>query len=209
MRSNPFATRFTRPGALPFLFPPGQSPETVVAALRQAGWWGQIVGPHGSGKSTLLAALMPALESQGRVVVHEVLRGQGSGVRGQEAGIRSQKSGVKGQFSLKSESWTNQTQVVIDGYEQLSWWRRRRVQSLCRRAGAGLLVTTHQSRGLTTLFQTEPSLPLAQSIVQQLLAPGDTTVTQEDVATAWQLHEHNLRELLFRLYDLYQSRRSC
>lgn len=209
MRSNPFATRFTRPGALPFLFPPGQSPETVVAALRQAGWWGQIVGPHGSGKSTLLAALMPALESQGRVVVHEVLRGQGSGVRGQEAGIRSQKSGVKGQFSLKSESWTNQTQVVIDGYEQLSWWRRRRVQSLCRRAGAGLLVTTHQSRGLTTLFQTEPSLPLAQSIVQQLLAPGDTTVTQEDVATAWQEHGHNLRELLFRLYDLYQSRRSC
>jgi hypothetical protein len=96
--------------------------------------------------------------------------------------------------------------VVIDGYEQLSWWNRRKVQTLCRRASAGLLVTTHQSRGLTTLFQTEPSLQLAQLIVRRLLAPDDTTITEQDVAEAWKQHQANLREVLFRLYDLYQCR---
>jgi len=206
MRSNPFATRYTRPGALAFLFPPGQSPETIVAALRQAGWWGEIVGPHGSGKSTLLAALIPELEKQGRQVVQVVL-GEGqrmlSAASGQKAAGRP--SPIP-DWPLAPESWTDRSQVVIDGYEQLSWWNRRKVEALVRRAGSGLLVTTHQTRGLPTLFQSEPSLQLAQSIVRQLQPPEDSTITPEDVAQAWEEQGNNVREVLFRLYDLYQSR---
>ncbi len=59
---NPFCTRWVRPGAIPFLFPPGENAEELADRLRQAGWWGEITGPHGSGKSALLAALTAAIE---------------------------------------------------------------------------------------------------------------------------------------------------
>ena len=61
-RSNPFATRWTQPGACPFLFPGEMTIHQLAIQLRQQQGWGQIVGPHGSGKSTLLATLVPELE---------------------------------------------------------------------------------------------------------------------------------------------------
>ena len=66
--SNPFATRFTRPGAIGYLFPLGNSAVGTVDLLRNNNWWGEIVGPHGSGKSSLLAELLPLLEATGRRV---------------------------------------------------------------------------------------------------------------------------------------------
>ncbi|MEX2026602.1 MAG: hypothetical protein WEH44_04865 [Pirellulaceae bacterium] len=193
MHTNPFATRFTRPGALAFLFPPGQSAESLVAALAQAQWWGQIVGPHGSGKSTLLAALLPELSRQGREVVHLVFRSDGP---------------VAGSWPPAPGLWTSQTQLVVDGYEQLSWWNRRKLKSACRKAGAGLLLTAHQPCGLTTLFQTKPSVELAEQIVRQLIPADDQTITANDIREACRQHPTNLREVLFGLYDLYQQRKS-
>ena len=73
-RSNPFSTRFVRPGAIPFCFPQGEGAGTLVTRLERQGWWGQIVGPHGSGKSTLLAQLRPHLEAAGCEVVVVVRR---------------------------------------------------------------------------------------------------------------------------------------
>lgn len=191
LRSNPFATRFTRPGAIEFLFPDGQSPQTVVAALRGENWWGEIVGPHGSGKSTLLAALLPELVSHDRQVVRYALS-QGDRTLTQPEGYHG--------------DWNGSTQVVVDGYEQLSWWSRRRLQIDCRKSGSGLLVTTHRPGGLPRLFQTSPSLELAQTIVQRLLPEGDQTIQPDDVSRAFSDHPTDLREMLFRLYDLYQSR---
>jgi hypothetical protein len=191
LRSNPFATKYTRPGSHSFLFPPGQSLQTIIDALRNSSWNGQIVGPHGSGKSSLVAALLPELAKEGRNVAHFVLS-QGE----RRLPIRT----------ADARQWTNQTQVVVDGFEQLSWWSRQKLHLLCRRSGGGLLVTVHEPRGLPTVFQTAPSLELAQSIVQELLPDADQTITAEDVAHAYQQDPANLREMLFRLYDLYQSR---
>lgn len=199
LRSNPFATRYTRPGEIAFLFPPGQSAGTVAAALKKAGWWGEIVGPHGSGKSTLLAALRPELMAHGRQVVHFALS---QGERQLPTG-GSRDPGAGGQ---DPDTWSEQTQVVIDGYEQLSWWNKRKIQRLCRQRGAGLLITAHEPCGLPTLLKTAPSLELAQSIVRQLLPAGDATISAEDVAAAYDHHPTNLREMLFHLYDLYQKR---
>ena len=67
-RDNPFATCWTRPGALPFRFNNGQSAEQLVAKLAAQQWHGAIVGPHGSGKSTLLEALKPAIVAAGRSI---------------------------------------------------------------------------------------------------------------------------------------------
>ena len=66
--SNPFATRYTRPDASEYLFPPDGGADLLIARLRESAWWGQITGPHGSGKSTLVQTLLPHLEAAGRAV---------------------------------------------------------------------------------------------------------------------------------------------
>jgi hypothetical protein len=96
---------------------------------------------------------------------------------------------------------------VLDGYEQLSWWWRRRVQALVRRRGAGLLVTAHQPLGLPLLAQTQQSESLAQDIVAGLLAGKSSAVTRADVTAAFARTGGNVRETLFALYDIHQSRK--
>lgn len=184
---NPFATRYTRPGALDFILPPGESVAALVGKLRQQGWWGQIIGPHGSGKSTLLASLTPALEAAGRRVLRETVH----------SGQRS--------VALPGDL-AQDAMLMIDGYEQLSWFARWRVKSFCRRRRAGLLITAHADAGLPTLFCTEPSLALAEQLVTRLLPAEDATITPADIAAAHSAHPGNLREMLFALFDLYQHR---
>jgi hypothetical protein len=189
--SNPFATRFTRPGAIPFDFAPGSAREGVDR-LAAHGWWGQIIGPHGSGKSTLLHSLRPELAARGREVVWIT---QGPGER---------------RLALaphEIERWTPATQVIVDGYEQLGWLARKRLQSRCRQANAGLLVTAHEDVGLPLLYETSPSEETLQQLVQRLLSPEQRPlIGAEDVSRCYQAHAGNLREALFALYDLYERR---
>ncbi len=188
--SNPFATRYIRPGALAYHFPPGESAQRFVERLAEHGWLGQIVGPHGSGKSTLLAALRPALTAAGRQTVGITLR---QGDR-RLPGIESlDELGGKGQ-------------LVIDGYEQLSPVARWRLHRRCRRQGCGLLVTSHRDMGLPTIARLEPSLEIMRHVVEQLLPNGDQTVSEGDISAAWRGCDGNLREALFGLYDLYELR---
>jgi hypothetical protein len=193
--TNPFATRFTRPGAIEFLYAEGESAHSLVSKLRDHGWWGQIIGPHGSGKSTLLAALEPALQVAGREVVRFTLN---QGQRSLNLRLLPPLTAGRGEGSSSL--------LVLDGYEQLSWWSRWRVKSHVRRAGAGLLVTAHTDVGLPTIFRTEPSLDLARRIIATLLPPGDSTLTDADIVAAHAAHPDNLREALFELFDVYQAR---
>ena len=70
MPSNPFATRFVRPGAMRYHFALGESETEAHRRYRElvrdlvAKGAGLIVGPHGSGKSTLLRSLDSALAAQ-------------------------------------------------------------------------------------------------------------------------------------------------
>ncbi len=188
---NPFSTRYIRPGALPFLFSAGAQAADLVARLRQQRWWGQIVGPHGSGKSSLLAALRPSLETAGLAPLIVTLH---QGQRRLDVALNDQ---LAGQTRL----------MVIDGYEQLGWMARCRLKHFCRRHGLGLLVTSHRGCGLPPLFQTQATLPQAQAIVEQLQAGFAARIAPDDVRAALQRHGGNLREMLFDLYDLYESRR--
>jgi energy-coupling factor transporter ATP-binding protein EcfA2 len=198
-RSNPFATRFIRPGAIEYIFPPGQSAESLVAALRENQWVGEIVGPHGSGKSTLVAALVPELKRAGRNVIRYVIT--------PDAENRTGCLAPPGAFAVLSRLPLEQdTQLILDGFERISWWWRRRIQVHCRRRRAGLLVTAHQSVGLPLLVETRPTKQLAQQIVERLVPAGDSTISPADVQAAFARCDRNLRETLFALFDVYQSR---
>lgn len=186
--SNPFATRFTRPGAIEFLFPPGESPDSLVERLRANAWQGEIVGPHGVGKSSLLAALAEPLAAAGRVVVQAALH--------------------QGETTLPAplddwKAWDATTQVVVDGYEQLTWWSRSKLAWRVRERKAGLLVTSHAATGLPLLISVAPKLEVALQVVRQLV-PDDQLITDDEVEHTFLACRGNIREMLFQLYDLYQ-----
>lgn len=186
---NPFATSRVHPGALPFLFPADMDAAQLVRQLAAWRWRAQIVGPHGTGKSTLLAALRGELERIGKPAVQGVLR--------------------DGQRRLPHElaHSPESTLTIVDGFEQLGlWWRWRLLHGPLWRK-RGLLVTTHAPVGLPTLFRTEPTVELAQRVVERLLPPGDATIAADDVASQFHRHGGDVREALFGLYDLYELRK--
>lgn len=190
-RSNPFATRWVRPGAIPYLFPPGESLPVLVERLEASAWRGEIIGPHGSGKSTLVAHLAPALATCGRNVSWYPV---GSGRSGRPTA------------GAWPPQWSAATQVVVDGYEQLGRLARLRLQAAAWRAGCGLLITTHRPAGFPQLMQTGPVRATVLAIVDELLAGDQTVIGPVDVAASMSIQGANVREILFDLYDLYERR---
>ncbi len=188
---NPFSARHVRPGALAYRFQPGQSVSALIERLRNNGWQGQIVGPHGSGKSALVASLIPAIQRTGR----------------QTALIELHDAQRRLPVDLDRADLADGTVLIVDGYEQLGLWSRRRLRRFCRKRGLGLVVTAHRSAGFPDLLRTTSSLALARQIVQQLLGRRACPITPEEVQQRFIWHEGNLREMLFELYDLYEQRR--
>jgi hypothetical protein len=158
--------------------------------LREHSWQGEIVGPHGAGKSTLLATLIEPLTLAGRSVVQSTLH--------------------QGETSLPEalddwRSWIPTTQVIIDGYEQLTWWSRRQLARRVRDRQAGLLVTSHAPTGLPTVMVVAPRLEAAEQVVRRLV-PDKQAITSDDVERSFRACDGNIREMLFQLYDVYQAR---
>lgn len=191
---NPFSTRRVRPGAIPYVFPPGHDARTIVARFRLAGWLGQIVGPHGSGKSTLLESLIPAIENSGRSTVLVALH---DGQR-------------RLPIDLRTDSRLRPPAVlIVDGYEQLGRWHRMRLRRFCRRRRLGLLVTAHEPVGLPTLCRTEITPDAAERVVDALLSREAWLWTRDELSETLRRHDGDLRETLFELYDLYEERHSA
>jgi hypothetical protein len=191
-RSNPFSSRNVRPGAMPFLFASNEAPAQLVERLRAAAWWGEIIGPHGSGKSALVAAIAPQLAVAGRRVLSISLH---DGQRHLRA------------FAGDLAAIDRQCLVVVDGYEQLSWFSRLRLKRFCRRRRCGLLVTAHEPVGLPRLYTTRPTLEMAERIAASLVDLKGSAIRRDDIARAFAVRGGNLREVLFDLYDLYEERR--
>lgn len=189
-RVNPFSTRFVQPGAIPFRFPAPDGLAGLVRRLTETGGRGQIVGPHGSGKSALLASLLPHLT--GWKVRHVVLNTS-------ERVLPADVHDAPAAGSL----------LVIDGFEQLGWWTRRRVRRHCRRHGCGLLVTAHRSMGLPDLFRTYVTGETAAELITGLVPPGGAGVLEGyDVAARLRHHRGSLRDVLFELYDRWEAGRT-
>jgi hypothetical protein len=189
--SNPFATCWTRPGALPFHFPDGSSAAQLVERLAANGWRGEIVGPHGSGKSTLLEALQPALVDAGCSFKVIKLRD----------GQRRLPRGIFNGDHAKL--------LIIDGYEQLGWLQRLLLRQNLRRPGVGLLVTSHVPTGLPTLITLAPGLPLIQQLVAALCEQSSTRITPADVVASHAGRGSNVRDVFFDLYDRHEQLRTA
>jgi hypothetical protein len=182
---NPFSARFVEPGAIPYQLPGGVA--GLVARFEAAGGWGEVVGPHGSGKSTLVASLLPHLGAWS---------------------VRRVRLSTSAR-ALPADLWPlpgPRPLLVIDGFEQLGWLARRRVVRGCRRAGAGLLVTTHRSVGLPPLHHTDVT-PEAMAWVLARLLPADAggVLADFDAAARLRSHHGSLREVLFELYDRWEG----
>lgn len=186
---NPFAVRFVRPGAIPFIFPPGDSAAAVVARFEAQGRRGEIIGPHGSGKSSLLAELVAEFRRQEKQVCC--------------VGLHAGDRWPSGMIDAIGEQ---DTVIAIDGAEQLSWWQRRRLFARVQRIGCGLIVTAHRSLGLPLLAKLQPTLDVALAIVARLQSDAPL-LSEDEVAEAFLMHRGDFREMLFDLYDRYAQRR--
>ncbi len=189
-RSNPFSTRFIRPGALPFIFPEADTISKLVETLAANHWRGQILGPHGSGKSTLLAQLATVLTAQGRVInmisLHD---GQRALPHGWQQQAKSSGTDL----------------LLVDGYEQLGHWHRWRLRRICSKHAWGLVVTSHTDVHLPLLWQTVPDLATTQAVVAALTTNTTFHIPLEVIEQHFNASGANLRETLFRLYDYWEK----
>jgi len=196
--TNPFSTRFTRPTVAEYLFEGDGNAAQIVAALENNDWRGCIVGPHGSGKSTLLHNLVPIFESAG-VTPHIVSLNEGA---------RTCDLPQENADSSKTNDCSINAVLIIDGYEQLSWFGRRRVAKYVATHNWGLLVTSHQPCGLPVVYETKPNLATTRQIVARLQSQHSVAITPDELAASFHRQHGNVREVLFELYDLAEQRRT-
>ncbi len=200
MKHNPFSTRHTSPGKIPYLSGAEfTTTESFCAQLHtqwlELGRVSVIIGPHGCGKSTLLATLCRHWSQEyAQRITYVALH--------------------DGQRALPNWFWQRDYDandlVLVDGYEQLGWRTRWKLIRLQRNSACGLLVTAHAAVRLPTLHRVEPAYETLLVVVRRLLAPcGDPPLTerfiQRHVLDAWQFSQRNMRETLFRLYDHWEE----
>jgi hypothetical protein len=189
---NPFATRYTRPGAIPPLDTGGRplDLESLAKALSAAGA-AALQGAHGHGKTTLLVALADTLAAAGRRV--RVLR------------MRGVREAWEAVVALAVEP--AETAVFVDGWERLGVGGRA-LAALARHRRGPLLVTAHAPVGLPVLRHCTTSVAMLRAIVARLPDHGGL-IDDDDVARAFHRHGGDLRESLADLYDRVEGRRAA
>jgi len=194
MVSNPFSTRYTRPGSIAPLDVTGSPMNLDVLLDRLHGFGGTaaIVGPHGSGKSTLLTHLAAALERQGgrvpRIRLHS-------------------RADVPTAWMAIQRASPGDT-VCIDSWECTGRLVGGLLRMVARVTGRHLLVTSHGRAGFPELVECTTSPALLRSIVGCLpdheLWLG-TLVHKADIDRSFANHGGNLRESLYELYDRFEA----
>lgn len=200
--SNPFCTRFVRPGAIPYRFVGSHGDLNSICDRLQSSRNGLIIGPHGSGKSTLLQSLMPFLQQRFGRIGHLQLSANPLVT---PLGRMLQK---RQSWILVRDHWASLNDndlVIIDGLEQT--FAHDRIRMLCRPKNRrpAILGTSHSRLfGLPVLFQTRTSRELIVQLTERLIH------NQPDLVAGLVHHKlanHdwdrpvNLRDFWFECYD--------
>lgn len=186
---NPFASRYTRPGAVVPLDCRAR-PIDLDCLIGRLGRLGAaaIAGPHGHGKSTLLLAVADKLAAAGTPVTLVRVR------------RRRDARGVAGAIAAAPRG----AAVLVDGWEGLGWLGGP-LAVAARCLGRTLLVTTHRAVGLPVLWRCRTSLAVLRGIVARLPDHGGS-ITAADLDAAYRRHGGNLRDSLSDLYDRVERR---
>ena len=195
--ANPFATRFTSAGQIPYFFSAPDELERLIAKGNGFNWQAQIVGPHGSGKSTLAQQLTRELQSQFDRIEFLIVR-RFDDI--QRCGDPKSSTPVSSNFQQRRSD--KKTIFVIDGIERLSWLQRKLIVADCRRRGVGLLVTTHRRlMNLPVLYETSFDADRFNKILSHLGSDQYATYYPQLASD----HGEDCREMLFALYDRHAA----
>ena len=188
---NPFSTRYTHPGAVPFMMPPGETLESVADRFRRQKFVGQIVGHHGAGKTTFCHSL------------ERLLRKDFGAIR--RITIRHPRDVLAKLSGQAMQSNSDSRLLVVDGLERLPWLHRRLLLKQVQYPELGLLVTTHRALvGIPVLYTICPTIDTLRELTNQL-APG-LAIKDQVLASVHQKNPENIRESLMSLYDWFEKR---
>ena len=96
--------------------------------------------------------------------------------------------------------------LIIDGFEQLAFWKRQLIKTIARIRGTGLLITTHKDQGLATMAKTFSNLTTLKAIIERLDCDRRLgNISDNDLCKLLDTFDGNVREVLFRLYDLVEA----
>lgn len=219
--SNPFSTRFTRPGEIPYQFVEAEELGTLVDRFGNNRWVGQIVGPHGCGKTTLCHLLARQLNHLFPQVNHVTIR-SGKDVQSDRV-ENSPELELERRLKPKSNDSTNhalrRTLTIVDGVERLSLLQQRMlVFNLSGPSNShalngpptpdqtadGLLITSHRRlKFVPVLLSITPSITTFQSVAK-FLDPS-LEMNQEEFAEVFTAAGHNIREAIMLLYDRHET----
>lgn len=189
--ANPFASRYTKPGALPPLDGRGRplALGPLLDRVRHGCW--AIEGPHGRGKTTLVRALLAAAIAAGRPTAFIQIR---SGADARRA-VTALVAARRGQL------------VAVDGWEQLPWGCGLLITALARWRRAAVITTAHRPSGLPVLARCHSSPAVVAALVERLPDHGGA-IESADIEAAFRSHGGNVRDALAALYDRFEERRS-
>ncbi len=217
IHSNPFASRYVRPGALAFQPVSSVLGQTAILDVHQqsdfAGNFitrlrevrcGAIVGDHGTGKSTLLRELAAHLDNE--------MPG-GAWVQLTQSERVSERLDNLRTIARVQRTVAPGGVLVIDGAEQVPVLFRRWIARKCRGSRQFALVTSHHEiAGFETLYRTELSPALIGGLLNELLSPENGEVPlglrshlQHHLRSVNLDDVRNLRDLWSELYEVAEG----
>lgn len=214
--SNPFCTRFVRPGMIPYRFADARDGDLErLASDIAATQVGLIVGPHGTGKSTLLATLRPVLATFFPAIADVMLMApamDSAPTWWQRRRIRAANWRAVSDAMI---SLADRGLLILDGAEQLSPGHWRRLYERVRQRNQTLLATSHaELSGAGVLYRTGNPPGLVRALTRALVTndlvtddPALWTRVERELSLRQVGPGTNVRDLWFDLYDLAQPRR--